>query len=213
MLTIEERSRMEQRKMAAVSSLAFFKLQKNVFSPHREEMYWGGGISKQSAQVVTDYRNESPTAVMNSFDNAASTGLGNSLEKSSIVYSSLSCNPRILHNSLIHMCKCHGHDDHVFVIITDKCARGTLQGAFKLEMLSVTTMVVDGWTEDYYYPNITRRMQVMTGISSLPYYLVFTDEVRQWCKTSFLDVCNVAMLEGDDTYKGGHCSVRHLKND
>ncbi len=203
MLTQEELSRMKQRKIVARSSLQFFKDVKRVLSPNkqprRQEMRYGAGILKQRAQVVTDYRNEYPISVMNAFDNAASTGLGNSLEKSSIVYSSLSCNPRILHDSLIHMCECHGYDDHMFVIITDKCSRNVLQGFFKLAALSVTTMVVDAWSGDYYFPNVNRWMESENGIHSPDTATTFMADVRYWCKTSTLAVYKMPLV--DDSYR------------
>ena len=66
----------------------------------------------------------------------------------------------------INMCKCEEHDDLTFVIMTDKCSACFLDGWFMLEALSLTTVVVETWVKDYYFPHVDRRMEYQNGIYS-----------------------------------------------
>lgn len=86
------------------------------------------------------------------------SGVGNCDEKARICLAGLANNPRLTPPSH-YISLCNGEVyDHVFIVITDIDA-ATVAGMLhntpmRLFHLGVTAIVVDGWTEDWYFPNI-----------------------------------------------------------
>ncbi|MCK5817668.1 MAG: hypothetical protein KAH18_00140 [Psychromonas sp.] len=130
-------------------------------------------------QSIFRYRRGNPTTVMGAFNDAVETGAGNCCEQSMIVFASLSRNPRLLPNSFVYVADLI-YADHTFVVVTDK---GTcnISGLNSLSRLSEGTLVVDAWTDDWYFPNLDIISASSLGFMHTPN----TDsqfDVREMCK-------------------------------
>lgn len=144
-----------QRKYAAQSVLKFFTDVVQVESTNLKSSRVYKSVTAR--RIVSAYRKRDKEnghfSIMQAFADAARTGLGKCFEKSAIAYAALYGNPRINGNSAVLLCSVV-NKDHAFVIITEKYAMD--QTRFYLQNLSKATMVLDGLTEDWYFPNLSR---------------------------------------------------------
>lgn len=146
-MTDREFTVMHHRQVAAESSLRFFTDKKEIIPGNIPSPYL-----RKANKTIIHYRANTPHTVMSRFDEAAKSGFGNCTEKAFIVFASLSRNPRLIPNSFVYLASLHTKD-HIFVVVTDKgfCNR---VGYSSLSRLSSSTLVVDGWAEDWYFPNL-----------------------------------------------------------
>ena len=70
-------------------------------------------FAKSDRQMVVS-RDNRKDSIMQLFENAARTGIGNCIEKASIGYSSLFSNPRLYNYSTVILCECYTFD-RVFI--------------------------------------------------------------------------------------------------
>lgn len=109
--------------------------------------------------VLKDYRNrfEDEATISIAASNAIKTGIGNCRETVCICYQSLSCNPRFIGNSEVVMC-IFDTIDHAFLMIIDKinpfyfCPNPMKK--HHISDFNDTTIIVDPWTRDWYFPNL-----------------------------------------------------------
>lgn len=136
----------DKRRSAGLGALRFFKEIRTVKSANN----YFASVSDTDIQNFCDRMKGRPDSVMNSFDASASTGVGNCDEKGRMCYASLISNPLIMLNSKVSYCASIGYD-HAFVVVADyeitSCSIGVSD-------LGRTAMIVDGWTEDCYFPNL-----------------------------------------------------------
>jgi hypothetical protein len=150
---------MKARRDAAKSALKFFKKIKGVRSTNNPFAF----TTNNDHQNLTNYRRNNPDSVVQSFEDAVRTGLGNCDEKGRMCYAALVSNPRIHENSTVTLCEAINYD-HVFVVVTD----APFANPVNLSDLDVTTMVVDGWTEDWYFPNLGVTAAILNGLANVP---------------------------------------------
>lgn len=147
-------------KSAAESSLKFFSDKKeirssnNPFNSHRQQ----DSTTLGNARALMD------GSLSSSFEQSAVHGVGNCDEKGRMCYMSLKTNPRITGRNY-HVTLCEAIDyDHVFIIVSPNA----LPGATNISTLGETCMVVDGWTEDWYFPNLSLLSSFKHGVTSIP---------------------------------------------
>jgi hypothetical protein len=143
--------------MAAESALKFFKKKKKVRSTNNPFAF----TTKADADRLDALRGDPdrPDTIAQTFEDAARTGLGNCDEKAKICYASLKGNPRIT-GSHVTLAESINYD-HVFVLVTD----APVAPSVNLNTLGETAMVVDGWTEDWYFPNLSWPSAVRHGLT------------------------------------------------
>lgn len=107
-------------------------------------------------------------SLLGSISQTMRTGMGNCDEKGKICYAALKCNPRLTDgksavslvssNNLAKVMK-NGEEelkemgyDHVFVVVADMAVPDHF---VKISSLGRTAMIVDGWTQDWYFPNLS----------------------------------------------------------
>ncbi len=173
MLTPIEITTMKARKNAAKGALRFFKHIVPVKSTNNLSCYNGSvGVRVNllrcfgtQQHIINAYRKENDLSVMNALTNVVRTGVGNCFEKSCICYAGLAGNPAIMHNSVVTLCEVRNYD-HVIVIVSD----GALYGRSNVSIrnLSKTVMVVDGWTEDWYFPNLDTHSAYLNHLINIP---------------------------------------------
>jgi hypothetical protein len=135
---------MRSRKGAAQSAIKFFTGVRQVKSANNPfDMLSDAQINNFYA-----HRNDAPNTIVDSFNATATSGMGNCDEKGRICYAALIGNP-MLNGSHVTLCEAVNYD-HVFVIVADAAVAAPLA----LDTLGVTAMVVDGWTQDWYFPNL-----------------------------------------------------------
>ena len=166
LLVSSDQKLMQLRKKAAIQSLKFFKDIKPVRSTNNpfdsvtaEELESFG-----DAREYWDFTGSS--SITNSFDYSAETGVGNCDEKGRICYASLCSSPLLIDNSEIMMCSDNNEDgyDHIFIVIADRY----LFEPARIDQLGKTVMIVDGWTEDWYFPNLSAPEAVTAGLINPP---------------------------------------------
>ncbi len=193
MLTPIEITTMIARKNAAKGALRFFKHIVPVKSPNwlscfiDSEMSCLIGESIEQQQTILDYRKQSDISVMDSFNNAVRTGVGNCEEKACICYAGLAGNPAIMHNSIVTLCFVV-ENDHSLVIVSDT-ALGS-QSNIRIRDLGKTTMVVDGWTHDWYFPNLDTRSAYLNNLGNLPNPKQFSIRYGVMHRIIAVDACN-----------------------
>jgi hypothetical protein len=167
-----------QRNIAGESALKFFKGMVQVKST---TLLTSGHWRNYKDQDVINFYREGwieEGGVTQVFEDAARTGLGNCFEKAAICFSSLASNPRILYNSFIIICGL-ANQNHSIVLVTEHDISN--KHSFYLRDLSKATMIVDGWTEDYYFPNLSafERYRFNVGKSPNPVQLFTRWEVNR----------------------------------
>ncbi len=194
-MTLDEINKMKQRNKAGKCALKFFKDVVHVKSTNLvTSSKWHNSEADYALEFYRKWHDD--WIVTQVFEDAARTGVGNCGEKMAICHSSLASNPRISHNSFVTMCKLV-HVDHVVVLVTENDIRN--KNSFYLRDLSKATMIVDGWTEDYYFPNlsIVNRYRFSLGKTPNPVQLFMRSRVKrdllvvkyfsflpEWCLTT-----------------------------
>lgn len=150
---------MNTRKQAAKSALKFFKDKQGVRSTNNPFAF----TTKANQTTLDHYRDNNPDTIVQAFDDAASTGIGNCDEKGRMCYASLQSNPTLIGTSMVTLCSAINYD-HVFVVVTGF----PVGGPTNLPQLGVTAMIVDGWTEDWYFPNISVIDAKLNNLGNTP---------------------------------------------
>lgn len=159
MPTPTELALMTSRRKAAHSATKFFKKIKSVRSTNNPFAF----TTPTDQLTLNQYRNNNPDTIVQAFDDAAGTGIGNCDEKGRICYAALRSNPTILQNSHVSLVEAVNYD-HVFVVVAD----AQVAAATDLQQLGVTAMIVDGWTEDWYFPNINVITAKLNSLGNTP---------------------------------------------
>jgi hypothetical protein len=136
---------MKERKHGAASALKFFKDKHGVASTNNPFAF----TTDADLDTLVYYRKHSPDTIVDSFEDAARTGIGNCDEKGRMCYAALTSNPIIQRTSKVSLCRAINYD-HVFVVVADQ----VVGNATRVGDLGLTAMIVDGWTEDWYFPNL-----------------------------------------------------------
>jgi hypothetical protein len=153
---------LQRRKNAAKSALKFFKNIKSIKSTNNPFAF----TTKEDDDNLDYYRSDPNTdnSIVQSFEDAAFFQVGNCDEKGRICYSSLVSNPLIAPpHSYVTLIEAIDYD-HVFVIVADF----GVTGRSTLKALPQTTMIVDGWTEDWYFPQLSWTTAKWYGFSNIP---------------------------------------------
>jgi hypothetical protein len=145
--------------------LKFFTAIKKVESPNL-----GGSQTFhdfKACMTVNYYRAmcDNKWIVTQSAANAARAGVGCCCEKMSICYTSLASNPRLIDNSSVIMCM-DWLFGHAFIVVTDLDIDD--KNLFYMSELNNTTMIVDGWTEDWYFPNLSNYDTFRNYLLNIP---------------------------------------------
>ena len=171
MLTPEEITTMRTRKNAGKGALRFFKKIAPVKSANSISCYMGCNLNVlmcwqlRQQRIIDDYRGEGWTSIMDSFSDAIRTGLGNCQEKASICYAGLADNPALINNSVVTLCAVE-NNDHVIVLLSD--AALVAKSSVRIRDLGKTAMVVDGWTHDWYFPNLDILSAFSNHLDNIP---------------------------------------------
>lgn len=155
---------LKRRRDAAKSALRYFKDKKpikstnNPFAFATDEDNFHLGAYRDEMGTTTD------NSIVQAFEDASYYQVGNCDEKGRICYASLIGNPRIPQPES-HVTLLEAIDyDHVFVIVADI----PITGRSELRAMPVTTMIVDGWTEDWYFPKLSWTAAASYGLSNIP---------------------------------------------
>lgn len=150
---------MNTRKNAAKSALKFFSDKKGVRSTNNPFAF----TTATDQATLDHYRNNHANTIVQAFDDAATTGIGNCDEKGRMCYASLASNPMLTAGSVVTMCSAINYD-HVFVVVAD----AAVGGATNLVQLGLTAIIVDGWTQDWYFPNLGLIDAKWNGLGNTP---------------------------------------------
>lgn len=148
MLTAPQIQLMRYRKSLAINSLKILKEIKTVKSTN----YFFDFTTDLQGQILDANRATVNYNTMSGPLTATLThGVGNCDEKARLCWAGIRNKPGLLPT---HQCMlCAGVDyDHVFVVIADVVIAPGVNTT--LGALGVTAIVIDGWTEDWYFPNI-----------------------------------------------------------
>lgn len=162
MATPAELALMETRKNAARSATKFFEDIKGVRSTNNPFDFTTAAEGQTLAANRVRIGNDN--TIITAFDEAAQSGIGNCDEKGRICYAALRSNPMIgapgSHVSLVEAI----NYDHVFVVV----ANAQIAGAVNLNQIGLTAMIVDGWTQDWYFPNLGVFSAKWHGLGNTP---------------------------------------------
>ena len=158
---------LKARKAAAKSALRFFTDIKSVKSVNNPF----ASTTSTDLENLIGYRHDRTTynSISQDIENAAHYQVGNCDEKARICYASLKSNPRIgagagvNGSSQVSLCTAVGYD-HVFVVVSNLL----VQAPMRLSALPATAMIVDGWTEDWYFPQLPWTTAKWYGLGNTP---------------------------------------------
>jgi len=160
MPTQEVLTLMKARRNAAQSALSFFKEKKPIKSTNNVFDF----TSTEDAETLYDYRMNHENTIIDTFNDAATTGIGNCDEKGRICYAALRSNP-LMQPPMSNVTLCTAIDyDHVFVVVADM----PLEEATSVKDLGKSAIIVDGWTEDWYFPNLDLLYTKKHGLGNTP---------------------------------------------
>lgn len=169
MPTDAELAIMKIRKNAAVGALKFFTDIHSVKSLNNPFVR----VTDAELSLFKDQRENYANTIMDYFDGSVTNGLGNCDEKARVCMCGLQSHALFQTpqgpNSFVTLCSTvrFGYD-HVFVIVADKPVHFSRNGV-ALDSLGLTAMVVDGWTEDWYFPNLNWFIAKWYSLSNTPY--------------------------------------------
>lgn len=155
------------RRRAAVSALGYFE-QYSVKSGNNpfDDMFDSAG-KKHTSDIIARSRMKQPmnaTNIAQSNYDTMNNGMGNCNEKAALCYSSLKSSPHLFGpNHHVTMVGAIGYD-HAFCVVSD--APITPNTSFS--QLGKTAMIVDGWTEDWYFPNLNFKDRVLGSAITIP---------------------------------------------
>lgn len=187
MLTDQDILIIENRKIAAQSSLKFFKYIVPVRSINTPDALLDQNERRTTIDraVLKDYRDKCKykPSLMKEASYAIKTGVGNCREKVFICYTSLSCNPRLTGNSEVIMCAIDA-TDHAFLLITDKINPFLTSPSIyqRIEYFSSTTIIVDPLALDWYFPNLNSYTESRYKLGSMT--TEFQENNRTQCKNN-----------------------------
>ncbi|MCK5819137.1 MAG: hypothetical protein KAH18_07755 [Psychromonas sp.] len=167
MATEEEIRIMEIRKHAAECTLRFFSEIRPVksnnipFHCHCEDLDF-----EENKALLEDFRDNNPNYhISTMMEYSTLSGLGNCGEKAAICYCSLYSNPTFISNSSVSLAQFIEYDHGCVVVSDPKLKRGR---PLEMKNLGITTMVVDGWTEDWYFPNLDMYTALLNNLAHFP---------------------------------------------
>ncbi|AWF81655.1 hypothetical protein BTJ40_12920 [Microbulbifer sp. A4B17] len=142
------------RRKAAVKALSFFKY-KAVQSANNPFAFMFDPTGKKHASDVialcrSNHQPHNANDIAQALEDSARTGFGNCNEKAAICYSSLKSDPYLTDgNHHVTMVGAVGYD-HAYCVVSDN----PLTPNMSIRSLGRLAMIVDGWTEDWYFPNL-----------------------------------------------------------
>ena len=147
-LTPGEQTLMRTRKECGINALRILQ----EVTPVRSTNYiFDFTSSTEDRTLVQLRRGIDRRAMSRSLTVTMASRLGNCDEKAKLCLAGLIGNPRITVPNGHHCTLCRGLNyDHVFIVVTDLPIPANTQ----LANLGRTAMVLDGWTEDWYFPNL-----------------------------------------------------------
>jgi hypothetical protein len=155
--------KLKRRRDAAKSALRYFSDIKSIKSTNNPFAFTG----RQDQANLDAYRDDtggSRDTIAQSFEDASHFKIGNCDEKGRIVYSSLIGNPVIAKDDAkVSLVSSIGYD-HVFCIIADEA----VVAPTSLNNFNDYMMIVDGWTEDWYFPNLSWTTAKWYGLANVP---------------------------------------------
>ncbi|MEL6998705.1 MAG: hypothetical protein AAFP68_10640 [Pseudomonadota bacterium] len=156
-MTATEREICETRREAAKSALLFFK-GRNIKSANNPFHWIGNRSGKEKAwNTINGYRSSDShlASTAQTVENVARNGVGNCEDKAVVLYFNLYQNVRLAHSKADHNVQIVGSVgwDHAFVIISDVEIRP--MHALDCHELGKLCCIVDGWTEDWHFPNLS----------------------------------------------------------
>ena len=167
MLSQQDQDVARVRMDAAKSALIYFKHYK-VLSPNRPLQWIFPAKNRETAwKTVKNNRNaySITSSAAQTYVNVARTGVGNCEEKASVCYFTLSANPRL--SGAQHHVQLVGTVgwDHAFAIVSDN----PIVPKTKVDCsdLGYLTVVVDGWVEDWHFPNMSTGDAMRYGFTSV----------------------------------------------
>ncbi|MCK5818789.1 MAG: hypothetical protein KAH18_05945 [Psychromonas sp.] len=181
MVTDEELKLMYTRKHAAQSALRFFTDIVNVKSTNAccPCEY----TNAEEEALLGRERDKVPNATAEQMMKYSTlVGYGNCSEKAAICFCSLSCNPLLSGNSVATLARMP-HQDHLFIIVSD--FEMVVGQEIDIRNLCRTTMVVDGWTEDWYFPNLGWYTTLSNALTPFP----SLNQLAGRAQISILKVC------------------------
>lgn len=164
MVTDEELKLMYTRKHAAQSALRFFTDVVNIKSTNACcPCYW---TNEEEEALLGRERDKVPVKTIEKMTSySILLGYGNCQEKAAICFCSLCSNPLLTGNSVITLARIP-HHDHMFVIVSDN--EMVVAEEIKMRNLCRTTMVVDGWMEDWHFPNLGMYTTLSNALTPFP---------------------------------------------
>ncbi|MCK5819203.1 MAG: hypothetical protein KAH18_08095 [Psychromonas sp.] len=193
-MTPEEISKLHRRLHSAKGALQFFTDVRYVSSPNTKLPYQQSLPTDH--HTINKYRERNvENSILQQFEDAARTGTGNCSEKASICYTNLISHPLINRDSNISICNCIGYD-HTFLLLSDEFISSALPTS--LSTLSNTIMIVDGWTEDCYFPNLDYFNSFRYDVISIPnpFQLFYRHKIRTY---TFIKMLQPILMRPLDT--------------
>lgn len=165
------------RKFSAKSALHFFSTNKI-----KSTNIWWHSLSLVQRSTFFHDRDVSFNAISDVIDYTLKNRVGNCYEKAVICYLFLKKNPWLIRAGVVTLCTLAARD-HTIVVVSDSPIRQPV----RLSELPQTTMVVDGWTEDWYFPNINYFDALSNNMLHLPNF--FQGIVRVRVQNDFIKPC------------------------
>lgn len=170
------------RRDAAKAAISFFKGRK-IKSANNPFQWIGNKSGREEAWGtinVIRYGNSRTASVAQTMENVSRLGIGNCEDKGLICYMSLHGNILLRNDAATHIVQLVGTVgwDHTFCIVSD--AAIPLNSSVPCSGLGELCVVVDGWTEDWHFPNLGTLDAFRYGAAhkGLPRALWVRDQIK-----------------------------------
>lgn len=162
------------RRKAAVKALNFFKYMP-VKSANNPFAFIGDKPGKEvAARIISMNRAHHPRGgdinnIAQTLEDSSRTGFGNCKEKAAIVYASIKSDPYLAPQQTgqidhyVSMVGSIGYD-HAFCVIADRPVTHNMA----VHQLGHRAVIVDGWTEDWYCPNLDIVNRTLSSAITFP---------------------------------------------
>jgi hypothetical protein len=154
MLTNSEHEKVVARMNFAKTCVKFLKEKCVIKSTNKPFSRWTVSAREATELTFLQHRNRT-TPLVDTYISTLDSKLGNCNEKSIVCYVVLKTKPLSLteghHVSLVEL---YGAgEDHVFIIISDIPIKEHY--VVDIKALDKCTIIIDAWTEDWFFPNMT----------------------------------------------------------
>ncbi|MCK5820220.1 MAG: hypothetical protein KAH18_13500 [Psychromonas sp.] len=168
------------RRIAAKNTLRFFKDIMTIKGTTGCNPF--NKATREEGCILNDYRDQyNPNTIERTMYYSISEGLGNCSEMAAICYCSLTSNPLIKDNSVVSLARIY-NGDHSFNIITDTPL--SPHGLMHVRDLGKTALIVDGWMQDWYFPNLG-------NFTSLTHHLLNIPNPKQFVIRKRFNFCSI----------------------